>query len=61
MEGHCVNRVRNWRDMTPTLSTLIYLAEPWKKVEQCQCQLEASLREKGIIVAIEESLCPMAW
>ncbi|KAF9650512.1 hypothetical protein BDM02DRAFT_3112029 [Thelephora ganbajun] len=54
-------RVRSWRDLKLTLSTLISLAGPRKNGEQSQFQLEASLRDKGIIVAIEESPCQIPW
>lgn len=54
-------RLRSWRDVRITLSELITLAEPLKNGEQSQCQLEASLRDNGIIVAIEESPGQMTW
>ena len=59
--GDYPHRLRSWRDLKLTLSTLISLAGPWKNGEQSQCQLEASLRDKGIIVAIEESPGQMTW
>ena len=59
LTGDCVDRVRSWCDLKLALSTLISLAGPRKTGEQSQCQLETSLRDKGIIVAIEESPCQM--
>jgi len=56
-----MSRVRSWRDLKLTLSTLISMAGPDKNGEQSRCQLEVSLRDKGIIVAIEESPGQVPW
>lgn len=56
-----VNRLRSWRDLKIALSKLISLAGPRKNGEQSSCQLEASLRDNGIIVAIEESPSQVPW
>lgn len=58
---NCTNRLRGWRDLKISLSKLISLAGPRKNGEQSHCQLEASLRDNGITVAIEESPSQMPW
>jgi len=54
-------RLRCWRDVKITLSELISLAGPGKNGERSRCQLEASLRDNGITVVIEESPSQMTW